>query len=93
MLLTLEILVQRRFFESKKTPLGIHERWSADGHDKLYKIGFPVWAIVDDATGKWLEGWVVLSNRMGDIIGYLYLCQVEKFGGKYLVICSNAASC
>jgi hypothetical protein len=83
----------KKIFWIKKTLLGIHERWLADGHDKLYKIGFPVWAIVDDATGKWLEGWFVPSNRMGDIIGYLYLCQVEKFGGKYLVIHSNAASC
>ena len=38
----------------KKHPIGIHQRWSADGHDKLYKIGFPIWAIVDDATSKWL---------------------------------------
>ena len=33
--------------------VGIHQRWSADGHDKLYKIlGFPIWAIVDDAISK-----------------------------------------
>lgn len=65
-----------------KNPVGIHERWSGDGHDKLYNIGFPIWAIVDDATGKWLAGWVIPSNRLGLIIGYLYLCTVEKFGGK-----------
>ena len=65
-----------------KNPVGIHEHWSGDGHDKLYNIGFPIWAIVDDATGKWLAGWVVPSNRLGLIIGYLYLCTVEKFGGK-----------
>ncbi|KAG6872427.1 hypothetical protein C0995_009824 [Termitomyces sp. Mi166 len=32
-----------------KVPLGIHEQWSGDGHDKLYKIG-PIWAVVDDGT-------------------------------------------
>jgi hypothetical protein len=47
----------------KKVPLGIHERWAGDGHDKLYGIGFPVWAMVDDGTGKWLGAWVVSSVR------------------------------
>ena len=65
-----------------KVPIGIHERWAGDGHDKLYGIGFPIWAVVDDATGRWLDGWVVPSNRMGAIIGYLFLCLVEKYGGK-----------
>lgn len=63
----------------RKNPVGIHECWSGDRHNKLYKIGFP---IVDDATGKWLAGWVIPSNRLGFIIGYLYLCTVEKYGGK-----------
>ena len=64
-----------------KVPLGINERWSADGHDKLNGIGFPVWAIVDDAVGKWLGVWVVLSNHLGHIIAYLYLEAVENVGG------------
>src|SRR5882762_6388422 len=37
----------KRVFRVPKYPIGIHERWSGDGHDKLYKIGFPVWAMVD----------------------------------------------
>lgn len=72
----------KKVFRVAKYPIGIHQRWSCDGHDKLYKIGFPVWAIVDDATGKILKVWVVPSNRLGDIIGYLYLCLVEEFEGK-----------
>jgi hypothetical protein len=32
--------VKKIFSGQKKVPLGIHERWSADGHDKLYRIGF-----------------------------------------------------
>ena len=71
----------KRIFRVPKVPIGIHERWSADGHDKLYKIGFPIWAVVDDATSKWLDAWVVPSNRMGHIIGYLFLSLVEKYGG------------
>jgi hypothetical protein len=65
----------------KKFPIGIHARWAADGHDKLYKIGFPIWAIIEDATGKWLGGWVVPSNRTGNVVAYLWLCTVEKHGG------------
>ena len=60
---------------------GINYRWAADGHDKLKKIGFPIWAVVDDATGKWLGAWVVPCNRMSDIIGYLFLDLVETMRG------------
>lgn len=75
----------RRIMRFPKVPVGIHERWSCDGHDKLYKIGFPAYGFVDDATGKWLYGQIVPSNRFGVIIGYLFLCCVEKFGGKFLI--------
>ena len=27
--------------------LGPHQEWSADGHDKLSMIGFPIWAVRD----------------------------------------------
>ncbi|EDR01155.1 uncharacterized protein LACBIDRAFT_333554 [Laccaria bicolor S238N-H82] len=64
-----------------KCNIGIHKCWSGDGHDKLYSIGFPIWAVVDEATSKWLGAWVVPSNRLGDIVGYLCLCLIEKFGG------------
>lgn len=68
-----------------KVPVGIHERWAGDGHDKLYKIGFPIWAVVDDATSKYLDGWVVPNNRLGTVIGYLFLCLVEKYGGQFML--------
>ncbi|KAJ7586451.1 hypothetical protein C8J56DRAFT_828296 [Mycena floridula] len=71
----------KKTFRVPKNPIGIHHRWAGDGHDKLYKVGFPIWAVVDDATGKYLGGWVVPSNRMGEIVGYLFLCLVEKYGG------------
>lgn len=73
----------KKIFCVKKYPIGIHQRWAGDGHDKLYKIGFPIWAIVDDATGKWLGAWVVPSNRMGNIIAYLFLEVAEDYGGNY----------
>lgn len=82
----------RKILRSKKVPLGIHEWWSADGHDKLYKIGFPVYGFVDDATGKWLDAWVVPSNRFGTIIGYLFLCCVEKYGGIPLQLTTDCGS-
>ena len=64
-----------------KSNMGIHERWLGDGHDKLYSIGFPILAVVDEATSKWLGAWVVPSNRLGDIVGYLCLLLIVKFGG------------
>ena len=76
----------KRIHRVKKHPIGIHQRWSADGHDKLYKIGFPIWAIVDDATSKWLGAWVVPSNRMGNVVAYLWLYAVEKYGGKQILV-------
>jgi hypothetical protein len=71
----------KKIHREPKVPIGCNERWSADGHDKLYGIGFPVWAIVDDATGLWLDAWVVPSNRMGSVVLYLFLCAVEDVGG------------
>jgi hypothetical protein len=75
----------KKILRVKKNPIGIHERWAGDGHDKLYRIGFPIWAVVDDATSKWLDAWVVPSNRMGNVIGYLFLCLIEKFGGQFVL--------
>lgn len=72
----------KKILRTPKGPVGIHERWSGDGHDKLYSIGFPIWAVVDDATGRWLGAWVVPSNRMMRIVAYLFLCLVEEYGGK-----------
>jgi hypothetical protein len=82
----------KRILRVRKAPLGIHERWAADGHDKLYSIGFPVWAIVDDATGKWLGAWVVPSNWLAQIVSYLFLDTVERLGGE-AVLNLNLCSC
>lgn len=75
----------KKILRAQKFPIGIHERWSGDGHEKLNEIGFPIWAAVDDATGKWLGAWVLPSNRKGDIIAILFLCLVEKYGGQFLL--------
>ena len=79
----------KKILRIPKNPIGIHERWAGDGHDKLYSIGFPIWAVVDDATSKWLGAWVVPSNRMGNIIGYLFLTLVEKYGGTFSCFDTN----
>ncbi|EDQ99971.1 uncharacterized protein LACBIDRAFT_334558 [Laccaria bicolor S238N-H82] len=82
----------KRIHRVPKAPIGVHERWSGDGHDKLYKIGFPIWAVVDDATARWLAARVVPSNRMGDIIGYLFLCLVLKYKGLPLQFSTDCGS-
>ena len=80
-------------FHVPKYPIGIHECWLGDGHNKLYKISFPVWAMVDDAMSKWLGAWVVPSNRMGEIVAYLFLCLVEKYEGKFVHIHGHTIAC
>ncbi|KAG6836604.1 hypothetical protein H0H93_006154 [Arthromyces matolae] len=71
----------RKILRHPKVPTGIHERWSCDGHDKLYKIGFPIYGFVDEATGLWLYADIAPSNRQNIIVGYLFLCCIEKWGG------------
>lgn len=44
------------------TSLGPHHEWSADSHDKLTQIGFPVYGIRDKWSGKWLGLWVSVSS-------------------------------
>ena len=69
----------------KRSPLsslGPNDEWSADGHDKLIKIGIAVYGFRDKATGKWLSLRVVPNNRLNLVITYLYLSLVEERGGK-----------
>ncbi|KAJ3925843.1 MAG: hypothetical protein NXY57DRAFT_1043769, partial [Lentinula lateritia] len=56
------------------------EEWSGDGHDKLTGIGFPIWAVRDVWSGKWLGIWLVPNNRLKDTIAYLYLKLVYEYG-------------
>lgn len=65
--------------------LGPHHEWSGDGHDKLVKIGFPIWGVRDKWTGMWLGLWVVPNNRLKSAVAYLYLKLVEEQGGMCLV--------
>jgi hypothetical protein len=62
--------------------LGPHHEWSCDGHDKLSKIGFPIWGVRDKWSGKWLGLWVVPNNRFMTVIAYLYLSLIVLLGGK-----------
>jgi hypothetical protein len=78
--------------------LGPHHQWSGDGHDKLVKIGFPIWGIRDMWTGKWLGLWTVPDNRLKVTIAYLYLSLVAELGGRllllsFLVCIFNTACC
>ncbi|RXW23239.1 hypothetical protein EST38_g2615 [Candolleomyces aberdarensis] len=75
---------------TEKFPLGPHERWSCDGHDKLNKIGCSIYGIVDDATSRYLGIWVVPSNREGTVVAYLYLSLVLSYGG---IPIQNASDC
>ena len=71
----------KRIHHVPKALIGVHERWSGDGHNKLYKIGFLIWVVINNATARWLAAWVVPSNQMGDVIRYLFLCLILKYKG------------
>lgn len=72
-----------------KCPIGINERWAGDGHDKLNKIGIAIWAVVDDATSKWLGAWAVPNNRLGAVVAYLALSLIEEIGGWRSIYCTH----
>lgn len=57
-----------------------NDEWSSDGHDKLNKIGFPIYAYRDKASGKLVKIWVVPNNRSGRVIAYLWLDLVGADG-------------
>lgn len=44
----------KKIFHTQLVSLGLHHEWSGDGHDKLNAIGFPIWAVRDVFSGKWL---------------------------------------
>ncbi|KAG1741481.1 uncharacterized protein EDB91DRAFT_1237141 [Suillus paluster] len=72
--------------------LGPHHQWSGDGHNKLSKIGFPIWAIRDQWSRKWLGMWVVPNNRLRTSIAYLYLSLIYETGGMPLQMTTNCGS-
>jgi hypothetical protein len=69
--------------------MGPHHEWSADGHDKLKKIGFHIWGMRDCYSGYWLGAFVVPNNRHAETIAYLYLSVVLKEKG---VLCFATSS-
>lgn len=71
----------KRIRRTVQISIGPHEYWSQDGHDKLCKVGFPVYGIRDVWSGKWLGLWVVPNNRLKNVIAYLYLTLIEEQGG------------
>jgi len=52
----------KKVYRTVLLSLGPHHEWSADGHNKLSKIGFPIWGVRDVWSGKWLGLWVVPNN-------------------------------
>ena len=52
MMVSTNKILPQKIHHEPKVPIGINEWWSADGNDELYGIGFPVWAIVNNATGQ-----------------------------------------
>jgi hypothetical protein len=65
------------------TCLGPHAEWAADGHDKLLKYGFGLWAVRDKFSRKWLAIWALPNNRIGIVVAYLWLSLVRDLKGEF----------
>ncbi|KIK32618.1 hypothetical protein CY34DRAFT_18913 [Suillus luteus UH-Slu-Lm8-n1] len=85
-------LSKKKISRQPLVSLGPHHQWSGDGHDKLSRIGFPIWAIRDQWSGKWLGMWVVPNNRLKTSIAYLYLSLVHELGGMPLQTTTDCGS-
>ncbi|KAG8921117.1 hypothetical protein FRC02_000437 [Tulasnella sp. 418] len=74
------------------TAVGPNDEWSGDGHDKLSKIGFPIWGLRDKWSGYWLGLWVVPNNRLKNVVAYLFLSAVHEQGGCPVQVTTDAGS-
>ncbi|KAJ2936126.1 hypothetical protein H1R20_g967, partial [Candolleomyces eurysporus] len=72
----------KKITRSTLTSPGPHAEWSADGHDKLKEIGFPIWGIRDKWSRKWIGLWVVPCNRKLEVVAYCYLTAILDVEGR-----------
>lgn len=72
---------QKKIDRKPIVSIGPNEQWSADGHDKLKQIGFPIYGFRDVWSANWLKAWVVPDNRLQLIIAYLLLWLIWYLGG------------
>jgi hypothetical protein len=70
-------VLKRRVF---KTP-GPNFIWSADGHNKLKKIGITLYGFIDAWSRKILGIFVHVTNNDLRHVGYYYLHLVKREGG------------
>ncbi|KAJ7166545.1 hypothetical protein C8R43DRAFT_878000 [Mycena crocata] len=82
----------KKIHRTPKYVLGVHQQWAGDGHDKLYKIGFPIYGWVDAATSWLLQGKVCPSNRLATVVVYLFLLLVLEYGGMPVQITTDCGS-
>ncbi|KAG2144454.1 uncharacterized protein EDB93DRAFT_1251690 [Suillus bovinus] len=85
-------LSKKKISHQPLVSLGLHHQWSGNGHDKLSRIGFPIWAIRDQWSRKWLGMWVIPNNRLKTSIAYLYLSLVHELGGMPLQTTTDCRS-
>jgi len=53
--------------------LGPNHEWSADGHDKINRIGVQIWGVRDVYSGQYLGMWALPNNCLKESIAYLYV--------------------
>ncbi|KAG2140218.1 uncharacterized protein EDB93DRAFT_1241888 [Suillus bovinus] len=62
------------------------------GRSKKKISRFPIWAIRDQWSGKWLGMWVVPNNWLKTSIAYLYLSLLHELGGMPLQTTTDCGS-
>lgn len=72
--------------------LGPNHQWSADGHDKLTQIGFPIYAFRDAWSGYVLGARIMPSNRKMIHVLDFYLDLVQQYGGCPLTVTTDHGS-
>ncbi|KAF8813244.1 hypothetical protein BYT27DRAFT_6380054 [Phlegmacium glaucopus] len=72
--------------------LGPYHEWSGHGHDKLAKVGFPIWGVCDKWLSKWLGLWVLPNNHLKKAIALLYLKLIKEQGGMPIQMSTDCGS-
>jgi len=90
-------VLYRRLGSKKRTRVsltadGPHHQWSIDGHDKLTKLGMPIYGIRDKWTGYLISLEIVPNNRRSATVAQLYLNCVLEYGGIPRTITSDKGS-
>ncbi|EJU02686.1 hypothetical protein DACRYDRAFT_99739 [Dacryopinax primogenitus] len=83
---------QQHLQKSSLWTIGPSEEWSGDGHDKLARMGLPIWGLRDKASWRLLGLWVVPNSHILQVPAVLFLQTVLAVGGVPLKVTLDQGS-